>query len=250
VGYFDQTLSSLTTGKTVLDELAACRPDLSEQALRDMAGRFLFHGDEVQRKVETFSGGEQSRLALLLLVLGEHNVLLLDEPTNHLDIPSREVLEQALGDYPGTVVCVSHDRYFLDRVAARILSFEGRGLADELGTYSELRQAGRIMQDVPRVSQSITPAKQKKREVYRQRKKDQRARESTERSAADLEALIKNQEEEIQKLVAEMADPARAFDWEGLEELQSRKNQLEQEHEQALAEWDRLQSSLSRDEDT
>jgi len=244
VGYYDQTLSGLTTGHTVLEELAACRPDLGEQALRDMAGRFLFHGDDVERKVESFSGGEQSRLALALLVLGRHNVLLLDEPTNHLDIPSREVLEEALQAYPSTVLVVSHDRFFLDCVTERILSFEDRTLVDDLGSYSDLRNSGKIMKSVPQVTQGVSPEKQKRREEYEKRRKGQRAKESTQKRAQELEKLIHEQERKIEKLMGEMADPKRALDWEGLEKLQDEKRQVEKEHEASLAEWEQLTAQL------
>ncbi|MFC1654310.1 ABC-F family ATP-binding cassette domain-containing protein [Myxococcota bacterium] len=244
VGYYDQTLSGLNTGRTVLEELAACRHDLGEQALRDMAGRFLFHGDDVERKVESFSGGEQSRLALALLVLGHHNVLLLDEPTNHLDIPSREVLEEALRAYPCTVLVVSHDRFFLDCVTERILSFEDRTLIDDLGTYSELRNSGRIMKSIPQVTQGVSPEKQKRREEYEKRKKGLRVKESTQKRAKDLEQAIHDQEKKIEELMTEMADPKRALDWEGLEKLQEEKRTLEKEHEASLAEWEKLTAQL------
>jgi ATP-binding cassette subfamily F protein 3 len=244
IGYYDQTLSGLTTGRTVLEELAACRSDLGDQALRDMAGRFLFHGDDVHRKVETFSGGEQSRLALALLVLGRHNVLLLDEPTNHLDLPSREVLEEALQAYPSTVLVVSHDRFFLDCVTERILSFEDRTLVDDLGTYTELRSSGRIMKSVPQVTPGVSPEKQRRREEYEKRKKSLRAKESTHRRAEELEKTIHAQEKKIEELMAQMADPKRALDWEGLERLQEEKREVEKEHETALAEWEQLAAQL------
>jgi ATP-binding cassette subfamily F protein 3 len=249
VGYYDQTLSGLTTGRTVLEELAACRLDLGEQALRDMAGRFLFHGDDVERKVESFSGGEQSRLALALLVLGRHNVLLLDEPTNHLDIPSREILEEALQAYPSTVLVVSHDRFFLDCVTDRILSFEDRTLIDDQGKYSELRNSGRIMKSVPQVTQGVSPEKLKRREEYEKRKKGQRVKESTKKRAKDLEKLIQDQEQKIEKLMGEMADPKRALDWEGLEKLQDEKREIEKEHETSLAEWEQLTAQLEAEKE-
>ncbi len=243
VGYYDQELSGLTTGLTVLDELAAHRPDLSEQALRSMAGRFLFRGDAVERPVESFSGGEQSRLALALLVLGRHNVLLLDEPTNHLDIPSREVLEEALDEFPGTVVVVSHDRYFLDKVARRILSIEGRTLVDELGIYSELRNSGRIMHDVPVEPRATDlPRKQAKRNAYEARRRAKRAEEGRKTRIDELEKLIHEQEQAIEALMQKMADPSMAQDWEGLDRLSAEKKALQQEYETNLAEWESMQS--------
>jgi ATP-binding cassette, subfamily F, member 3 len=249
IGYYDQTLSGLTTGRTVLEELAACRPELSEQALRDMAGRFLFHGDDVDRRVETFSGGEQSHLALVLLVLGRNNVLLLDEPTNHLDIPSREVLEEALLAFPGTIVTVSHDRFFLDRVAERILSIENRSLVDESGVYSELRRRRKIMHDVPQEAANSDPGKQRQREEYQKRKQNQRSKEGDRKRLSELETLVHQQEKQIEKLQEKMADPSMALDWEGLEKLQAEKKEIEQEHETNLAEWESLATQMGEGDD-
>ena len=245
IGYYDQDLSALTTGRTVLEELAAHRPDLSEQALRDMAGRFLFRGDEVHRPVESFSGGEQSRLALALLVLGKYNVLLLDEPTNHLDLQSREVLESALDSFPGTIVTVSHDRVFLDNIAQRILSFEGRELADEPGQYSELRRAGKIMHDIPNKPRVEDLTRKKaRRNAFEQRRKEKRAAESRSKRIEELEKLIAVQEKQIEQIMAKMADPSMALDWEGLDRLSSEKKELEKTHEENMAEWDMLQSEV------
>jgi len=244
IGFHDQELSGLTTGRTVLEELAALRPELPEQALRDMAGRFLFHGDDVQRPVESFSGGEQSRLALALLVLGRHNVLLLDEPTNHLDLPSRETLEAALEAFPGTIVTVSHDRTFLDRVARRVLSFEGRELVDELGSYSELRRAGRILFDAPTApTVADLTRKRDKRDAYAARKKAMRVEENRSKRIEQLEQEVQQQERAIAALTEKMADPAMALDWEGLEKLSAEKKAIEQQHERNLAEWERLQAA-------
>jgi ATP-binding cassette, subfamily F, member 3 len=124
VGYYDQEHADLDRSGNVLDCVRAVRPELSEQAARAFLGRFLFTGDEVFKPVERCSGGEQSRIRLARLVLAQPQVLVLDEPTNHLDIPAREALEEALQDYDGTIIVVSHDRYFLDRMAERLLVME------------------------------------------------------------------------------------------------------------------------------
>jgi ATP-binding cassette, subfamily F, member 3 len=248
IGYYDQELSGLTTGRTILQELAAARPELSEQILRDIAAQFLFQGDEVFRPVETFSGGEQARLALCLLMLGRHNVLLLDEPTNHLDIPSREILEEALAVFPGTLLVVSHDRYFLDHVAKRILSFEDRKLVDARGRYSDLRRDGKILSESKAEEVDQDDNRRRRRADYQQRRKSQRARDARQKRIAALEQLIHQQEQTINGLVATMSDPTRAFDWEYLEKLQSDKISLERQHESTLVEWERL-INQSRAED-
>jgi ATP-binding cassette subfamily F protein 3 len=217
---------------------------LSEQNLRDMAGFFLFRGDDVFRQIESFSGGEQSRLALALLILGRNNVLLLDEPTNHLDIPSREALEEALLVFPGSVIVVSHDRFFLDRVVTRILSFEGRTLVDELGRYSELRRQAKIVRSDPLAADGVDPGKQRRREEYEKRRKNQRTKESNHKRIAQLEKLAREQEEQIEDRMVQMADPAKALDWEDLERLQAEKKVLEKEHEATLAEWEGLMAQV------
>ncbi len=138
--YFAQeSTEALDPGNTVLDEILADRPLLPEQ-VRAYLGRFLFTGEEVFKRVAMLSGGERQRLSLAKLLLDEPNLLLLDEPTNHLDIPSREALEAALREFPGTMIIATHDRYLLERLATRILTVGDRGVADFRGTYHELRE--------------------------------------------------------------------------------------------------------------
>jgi len=124
VGYYDQEHASLNLDNTVLDEIWELRPDDTQGEIRSYMGRFLFSGDEVFRQISDLSGGEQSRVALAKLLLENANFLILDEPTNHLDISSKEVLEQALLEYPATAIIVSHDRYFLDKIVSKILFME------------------------------------------------------------------------------------------------------------------------------
>jgi ATP-binding cassette subfamily F protein 3 len=138
--YFAQeSAQALDVGKTVLDEVLGDRPLLPEQ-VRTYLGRFLFTGEDVFKRVGMLSGGERQRLMLATLLLDEPNLLLLDEPTNHLDIASREALEAALREFPGTMIVATHDRYLLERLATRILTVEDRGVSDFKGTYHELRE--------------------------------------------------------------------------------------------------------------
>jgi ATP-binding cassette subfamily F protein 3 len=138
IGYFDQEHAGLNQDGIILDELQALRPECSAQEVRSYLGGFLFSGDEAFKKIGSLSGGEQSRVLLAMLVWMSPQVLILDEPTNHLDIPSREVLEEALIQYEGTVILVSHDRYFLDRVVNRLVIIRGDGRCQVLsGNYSD-----------------------------------------------------------------------------------------------------------------
>ena len=140
VGYFDQKLGSLDEELTLIDEIRSVRADLSPEVIRQYLAKFRFFGDDPFRTVRGLSGGERSRLAMAKIVLFPRNVLVLDEPTNHLDIPARETLEDALQRYEGTLLVISHDRYFLDRVATRLLVIEGDRVESHLGGYSDWRR--------------------------------------------------------------------------------------------------------------
>ena len=121
IGYYDQEQAKLTSNKTVLQELWDEWPLMNEKDIRTILGRFLFSGDDVTKSVNSLSGGEKARLALAKLMMQKANLLVLDEPTNHLDLDSKEVLENALIDYPGTLLFVSHDRYFINRIATKVV---------------------------------------------------------------------------------------------------------------------------------
>lgn len=137
IGYYAQDATALTGDATLVDEIRSARKGMSEQQARTLLGGFQFSGDDVFRPVSVLSGGEQSRIRLIKLLLTAPNVLVLDEPTNHLDIPSREALEDALAEYPGTIIAVSHDRYFLDRIATRMLVMRPEGYRFISGNYTE-----------------------------------------------------------------------------------------------------------------
>ncbi len=136
-GYFAQDVGDLDPGRTVVQEIIDARPAFTEAGARDYAARFLFRGDDPFKRVEQLSGGEQSRVRLMKLILRSPNMLILDEPTNHLDIPSREVLEDALSDFPGTIIAVSHDRYFLDRICNRLLVMRPGAVQAYGGNYTD-----------------------------------------------------------------------------------------------------------------
>jgi len=140
IGYYDQQLAGLNLDNTVIDELWQLRPKDNPGEVRSYLGRFLFSGDEVFKKVSDLSGGEQSRVALAKLLLANANFLILDEPTNHLDISSKEVLEEALTEFPSTMIIVSHDRYFLDRVVNKILFMEKNKVRLWEGNYTEYQE--------------------------------------------------------------------------------------------------------------
>lgn len=135
IGYYDQEQAKLTGNKSVLQELWDEWPLLNEKDIRTILGRFLFSGDDVSKPVSSLSGGEKAQVALAKLMMQKANLLVLDEPTNHLDLDSKEVLENALIDYPGTLLFVSHDRYFINRIATKVVELSGTGSFEYLGDY-------------------------------------------------------------------------------------------------------------------
>ncbi len=143
-GYYDQELAGLNPENTVINEIWELRPTQTQGEIRSFLGKFLFSGDSVFKRIGDLSGGEQSRVMLAKLLMENANVLLLDEPTNHLDIPSREVLEEALGAYPATILIISHDRYFLNKLATKLLVFENGTARQFIGTYAEYEAQARL----------------------------------------------------------------------------------------------------------
>ena len=135
IGFYDQEQTNLTSNKTVLKELWDDFPLTDEKDIRAVLGRFLFTGDDVLKTVSDLSGGEKGRLALSKLMMQKSNLLILDEPTNHLDLDSKEILEEALIQFPGTILFVSHDRYFINRIATRVIELSTDGVTPYLGDY-------------------------------------------------------------------------------------------------------------------
>ncbi len=171
-GYYDQELAGLNRDNTVIDEIWALRPTQKQGEIRSFLGRFLFSDDEVFKWIGALSGGEQSRVMLAKLLLENANVLLLDEPTNHLDIPSREVLEEALAEYPATIFMISHDRYFLNKLVTKLLVFENGTAKLFVGTYAEYEA---------HVREQKRSALQVKEETEKARKVERREKQQKER---------------------------------------------------------------------
>ncbi len=224
-GYYDQGQQRLSPGNTVLEELKEAYRLYSDTEMRSILGRFLFRGDAVFLKVGALSGGEKARLALLKLMLSGDNVLLLDEPTNHLDIDSREIFEDALVDFPGTVMAISHDRYFLKKIPDRILELTDQGFVEFLGNYDyyaekkketgsgskyldELKNKDRKVQEKERGNtreniQEEEPGKREKAPDPAEERKMKKQREAEERR---LQREKKATEQEIEMLEKEIGD--------------------------------------------
>lgn len=233
VGYYDQTQAGIDSGKTVIDALWDLYPELTQTQVRNALAAFLFRGDAVFRPVDHLSGGERARLLLLKLMLARDNLLLLDEPTNHLDIGSREALEQALEGYDGTMVVVSHDRYFINRMANKILCLTPTGVTEMSGNYDvyirKLAETALPEKKAP-VGQSEY-AKRKERDAER-RKRTARIRK--------LESAIEALEEKQRALHQQLEDPAVLSDYQQITALTEELETVDTEILQLMDEWETL----------
>ena len=213
IGYYDQHQSTLHEDKTVLDEVWDRFPRMEQSDVRGALGMFLFTGDDVFQPIRTLSGGEKGRVALTALMLRHDNVLILDEPTNHLDMDSREVLENALADFPGTILTVSHDRYFINRVADCVIEMRPDGTTEYLGNYDDyLEKKNRPVEQIETQGKTRTEIdKEKRRErASKAQLKALKARAAqAEKDVLDQEALIADLENQMADPNL-YADPARA----------------------------------------
>ncbi|RED52737.1 ABC-F family ATP-binding cassette domain-containing protein [Cohnella lupini] len=241
LGYYDQEQRELNPANTVLEEVWSAYAMHPEAEIRTVLGNFLFSGDDVRKKVSALSGGEKARVALSKLMLRKANVLLLDEPTNHLDLMSREVLEAALDEYDGTLIFVSHDRYFLNRIADRIVELAPDGTENFLGNYDEMVAKKQEMKEWEatrsQASAQNAPSAISNYEADKQAKREDRART---RKREQAEADIARLEEEIAKLEIEMASPEMATDYMKLREKQELTEKKRNELDEAFQAWEAL----------
>ena len=238
IGYYDQHQAGLHENKTVLDEVWDRFPRMEQYEVRGALGMFLFTGDDVFAPVSTLSGGEKGRVALTELMLRKDNVLLLDEPTNHLDMDSREVLENALADFPGTIIAVSHDRYFINRFAEKVCVLENGALKEYLGNYdSYFEKVSRAEEPDGEYAGMTRTAIDK--EKKKSREEQQRIKAEKERMAA-LEARIAVAEREAAVLENALADPETWKDAGSAAEKTRKYNALKDEIEQLYQEYAEL----------
>lgn len=252
IGYYDQEHHVLHSEKTLFDEISDDYPVLTNTQIRNTLAAFLFTGDDVFKKISELSGGERGRVSLAKLMLSNANFLILDEPTNHLDITSKEILEQALNDYEGTVLYVSHDRYFVNQTATRILDLYNKQFYSFAGNYDyylekkdvveqpsgevqpngQTTTAGANTDAAESASDSKLSWQQQKEEQALKRKKENQLRKCED----DIAAL----EDEIAQLNEQMADPAIATDVAKLQELSQKQTALQETLEQRYEEWEEL----------
>ena len=243
IGYYDQHQAGLHENKTVLDEVWDRFPRMEQYEVRGALGLFLFTGDDVFAPVSTLSGGEKGRVALTELMLRRDNVLLLDEPTNHLDMDSREVLENALRDFPGTIIAVSHDRYFINRFAEKVCVLDGREIRVYLGDYDSYlaRVSRNAAPDGGGLQQTRTALEKEKR---KSREEERKAREAKERLKAAEQAIAKA-EADAAALEKELADPEIWKDPEAAADKTRRYNALQEEINRLYGEYEAIEEEMS-----
>ena len=243
VGYYDQTQSKLTPSNSVLDELWNDFKLTPEVEIRNRLGAFLFSGDDVKKSVGMLSGGEKARLLLAKLSMENNNFLILDEPTNHLDIDSKEVLENALIDFDGTLLFVSHDRYFINRVATHVLELSESGSTLYLGDYDYYvdKKAEIEVSQTEEASMSNQAKEASPANDYQAQKESQKEARKLMRQIASLEAEIEELESQSQAISEKMLE---TNDAEKLMELQTELDKISHRQEEAMLEWEELSEQV------
>lgn len=238
--YFDQMQENLNMENTAMDEIWDEYPKMTQTQVRTSLGAFLFKGDEVFKPINQMSGGERARVSLLKLMLGGGNFLLLDEPTNHLDTTSREALEESLKSYEGTMLIISHDRYFINKLADRILELKPEGMTEYLGNYDyymekRLEKSGQVR------GKTQTETKKSAGAIDYKMKKEMQAQERKRRSMLKkTEQEIEETELEMEKVNEQLADPQVTSDYQKLIELSGKLEELKTKQEQLYEQWAEL----------
>ncbi|WP_242225285.1 ABC-F family ATP-binding cassette domain-containing protein [Bacillus cereus group sp. BfR-BA-01380] len=246
IGYYDQEQANLTSSKRVLNELWDDYPMQPEKEIRTVLGNFLFSGDDVLKPVSSLSGGQKARLALAKLMMQKSNVLILDEPTNHLDLSSKEILENALIDFPGTILFVSHDRYFINRIATKVIELSTDGAEEYLGDYDYYVEKKNEMLERAELEEQETNTPVQKQVAQeklsyieeKERKKQERQRM---RRIEELEENIATIEEQIMALEEQLCLPEVYADYERASDITAEKQTLQEQLEACMEEWEELQ---------
>lgn len=244
IAYFDQELSNLNEDKTIVDEIWDDNPSLDHYQIRSLLAQFLFYGDDIFKEISELSGGEKNRVALLKLMMSNANFLLMDEPTNHLDIDSKEVLENALLNYEGTLLVISHDRYFLNKVANKILDLSKEGITEYLGNYSYYleKKNAPIYDDYEEDNQKT------KTQLKAEKKKEKDKRQLIKKQKQKLKILEENiseNENRIKELENKMCEPEVFSNHEESQKIHQEILRLKSELETLYDEWVILTEEIS-----
>ena len=248
IGYYDQEHHVLHMEKTIFDEISDDYPTLTNTEIRNVLAAFLFTGDDVFKQISSLSGGERGRVSLAKLMLSEANFLILDEPTNHLDIASKEILENALNDYTGTVLYVSHDRYFINRIATRILELKDEQLYSFIGNYDyyeshkdQVYEAAAPKQTDTSADTATAPsATPSGKDDYKKQKEEQARLRKKENDIKKTEQKIEETEAAIAQIDEEFLNPEYATNSAKLGELSKKREELEETLSALYETWETL----------
>lgn len=238
IGYFDQNIDKLHSEKTVLDEVWDMYRFMTETEIRSALAMFLFRGEDVFKKVSLLSGGERAKISLLKIMLSKPNFLILDEPTNHLDIISREVLESALTDFNGTLLVVSHDRYFINKLATKVVHLTHDGAVNIDGNYDTYLE----FRDNKKMTEKVTVEKKPTVNEYKLKKEKASLERKRKTRITKLESEITAKEKEIQETEAILSLPETTANYEELLKVTEQLNNLKTELDNMYEEWETLQT--------
>ncbi|EAG8781427.1 ATP-binding cassette domain-containing protein [Listeria monocytogenes] len=252
IGYYDQEQAKLTSNKTVLMELWDDYPELNEVNVRTTLGNFLFSDDDVLKNVQSLSGGEKARLALAKLTLLEANVLIIDEPTNHLDIESKEVLEAALIDFEGTILFVSHDRYFINRIASKIVELAPEKATVFLGDYdyyqeklAEEKELARLdAEDRRKKGEQVEATSSVRKLNYQEEKEQQKLLRQRKRKLEEVEKSMEATDKKIAELELQLTNPEVFQDHEKALEITQELDAVKADGEKLMEEWEQISEEL------
>ena len=239
IGYYDQEHNVLHMDKTAFDEIGDDYPDMTNTQIRNMFACFLFTGDDVFKKIKDLSGGERGRVSLAKLMLSNANFLILDEPTNHLDIMSKEILESAINRYTGTVLYVSHDRYFINKTATRIIELSANTVTNYIGNYDYYLEKRDIL--APKEMKAVREEKSTAvKDDWKSQKEEQARLRKKQNDILKLEKNIEKLEQENAELDEQLALPENYTDVQKLMKLNERKQEIEKQLEQLYEDWEML----------
>ena len=250
-GYYDQEQTLLNQSKTVLNEVWDDHPTMPEQSIRTLLGSFLFSGEDVEKTISSLSGGERARVALAKLALEKNNLLLLDEPTNHLDIDSKEVLENALIEFDGTILFVSHDRYFINRIATKVIELNEESAVEYLGDYDYYVQKKEELEALKRLEENNNstqieeskPITENKRS-YQEQKEIQKEQRRLIRRIEAIESELEKIENDIIEIQTKLSLPETFEDLKKSEQLVKENEGLQAQQDRLMDEWEESHEKL------
>lgn len=245
IGYYDQEQTNLNPEKTIVDEIWDENPHFDRYTIMSLMARFLFFNDDLEKKIKTLSGGEKGRLSLMKLMLSNANFLILDEPTNHLDIESKEVLENALIDYTGTILTISHDRYFLNKISNKIFDLQATGLSEYIGNFDYYLEKKAILEKNETEVKSENKSWSELKDNRKKEKDFQKKLRSLKKSLEKIETEIATTEESIEEINENLCLPEVYNDHEKSYELNNKLENLNTELESLYEKWEIVHEELN-----